>query len=102
MNLTNIKTLLRITGTSEDDILNVLLDNATASVLLYLGVDELPPSIEFIVTEMVVVRYNKLMVEAITTTNNVGVAYTYGKEDLFPYMDMLDMYARKSNAFRML
>jgi hypothetical protein len=92
MTITDIKTLLRISDSSEDVILNLLLDNAINCVLLYLNADELPPQVEFIVTEMVVARYNVMQVEGMTTTNNTGVAYTFSKEDLFPYMNILNLY----------
>jgi Phage gp6-like head-tail connector protein len=102
MGLLDIKKLLRITDNSEDEILAILRDNAIGAVLLYLGEDTLPPPLEFVITEMTVIRYNAMMTEAIVTTANTGVAYTYGKEDLFPYMDMLDVYMRKGSKFRML
>ena len=56
MTLDNIKILLSLTeDDSQDEILTVLLSNAVYTIMLYLGVNEMPQELNFIAEQMTVV-----------------------------------------------
>jgi hypothetical protein len=94
--------MLNITDTTQDDILNLLITNATNYVTLYLDVIDLPSNLSFVIEEMVVVRYNKLQTEGLQTSFNEGKSFTYSLLDLNPYKDILDKYTKTGNRLKML
>lgn len=102
MTIDEIKILLRITTTDEDEMLNLLLDNAIASVLLYIGESTVAQEIEYIINELVIIRYNKLGAEGINAENLQGNNYTFGLDDLKHYKKELDYYKSGGNKLRMM
>lgn len=93
MTLDNIKVLLSLTDDdSQDEILAVLLDNATNTVKLYLGINEIPHELEFIAEQMAVIKYRRLGAEGIETEKIDVLSTKYEKNDIAPFKEILAMY----------
>lgn len=97
MTLDNIKILLSLTeDDSQDEILAVLLNNATYTIMLYLGIDKMPQELEFIAEQMTVVKFRRIGAEGIDTEKIDVLSTKYVKDDIKPFKDILDTY--KSNS----
>ena len=97
MTLDNIKILLSLTeDDSQDEILDVLLNNAANTIMLYLGINEMPQELEFIAEQMTVVKFRRIGAEGIDTEKIDVLSTKYVKDDIKPFKDILDTY--KSNS----
>lgn len=93
MTLDNIKVLLSLTeDNSQDYLLSVLLSNALMQVCVYLGVDELPSQLTFVVDELVVARYRRIGAEGVKEERIDVLSTKYNTDDLSPYKTVLDEY----------
>lgn len=93
MTLDNIKVLLSLTeDDSQDEILAILLLNASKMVCVYLGVEELPSSLEFVAEDMAIIKYRKLGAEGIKQEKIDVLSTTYVVNDLDPYKAILNQY----------
>lgn len=82
--LTEIKRTLEITDTSLDAQLNDFIDRITDRLLLRLGVEFLPPELQFIVVECTVKRFN--------LKGNEGMSSYSQEGESIKYRDLLDEY----------
>ena len=97
MTLDNIKILLSLTGDdSQDEILTVLLSNAVYTIMLYLGVHQMPKEINFIEEQMTVVKFRRIGAERIDNDKIEELSIKYVKDDIKPFASLLDTY--KSNS----
>ena len=93
MTLDNIKILLSLTeDNSQDEILTVLLSNAVYTIMLYLGVNEMPQELNFIAEQMTVVKFRRIGAEGIDTEKIDVLSTKYIADDLKPFISMLDRY----------
>lgn len=93
MDLTNIKILLgKKNDNSEDEVLAILLTHSIQLVNAYLGVAEIPQSLQFIAEQITIKKYNKLGSEGIKTEKLDVISNTYSINDLTEYKSILDMY----------
>lgn len=96
MTLDNIKVLLSLVDdNSQDRILTVLLNNAVSTIILYLGVDDIPEELLFIAEQMTVIKYRRIGAEGIDTEKIDVLSTKYVADDLNPFKDLLNQY--KSN-----
>jgi Phage gp6-like head-tail connector protein len=95
--LNRVKTILAIepSNAEKDTILNEFISNFSNAVNLYCGTTDLPLTLEFIVVEAVIARYNRLGSEGLTKEDIDVISLTYQEEILKPYMTYMDAY--KSN-----
>lgn len=96
MTLDNIKILLSITDDSQDEILAILLMNASKMICVYLGIDELPSTLEFVAEDMAVMKYRKLGAEGVRQEKIDVLSTTYVTNDLNPFKDILNQYRDNS------
>lgn len=75
--LSKIKTLIGLTDGSKDDILGILILDATADALLISAVDFYDNRFDSVITKMVVFNYNRLGQEDISSQSYSGVSETY-------------------------
>ena len=93
MTLDNIKVLLSLTeDNSQDEILAILLLNASKMICVYLGIEELPSTLEFVAEDMAIIKYRKLGAEGIKQEKIDVLSTTYVTNDLDPYKDILNQY----------
>lgn len=95
--LERIKILLSINNedTTKDEVLNILLEQAMDTICIYLGIQDFPNDLDFVAEQMVIVRYNRLGSEGITTEkiDVLSTTYSYNIDELAPYKKVLDNYS---------
>lgn len=97
MTLDNVKVLLSLTDdSSQDELLTVLLNNAVSTIILYLGVEDIPDELTFIAEQMTVIKYRRIGAEGIDTEKIDVLSTKYVKDDIKPFKELLDAY--KSNS----
>ena len=97
MTLDNIKVLLSLAeDNSQDEILAILLNNASRMICVYLGIEELPATLEFVAEDMAVMKYRKLGAEGVRQEKIDVLSTTYVTNDLNPFKDILNQYKDNS------
>ena len=103
MTLDNIKVLLSLTDdSSQDELLTVLLNNAVSTIILYLGVEDIPDELTFIAEQMAVIKYRRIGAEGIDTEKIDVLSTKYIADDLKPFISMLDRYKENNLGGRRL
>lgn len=97
MSLQDVKLLLGIKDNSRDDLLNLLISNAQTQLLGRLQVLDvpilaIPPSLEYIIPELVVRRYNRIGSEGMSSETVEGHSATYDDNDLLAYEFEIDRF----------
>lgn len=93
MTLDNIKLLLSLANDdSQDEILEVLLNNAVNTIKVYLGIDNIPRELEFVAEQMTVIKFRRLGAEGIETEKIDVLSTKYEKDDIAPFKEILAMY----------
>lgn len=89
--LERIKTLLGIEDTLQDDVLNIIIDNVSSHLKALLGKNDIPESLNFIVEEITVRRFNRLGAEGMQSESVEGHSITFYdlKEEFTPYEDII-------------
>lgn len=90
MSLEDVKTLLGIEGTDRDDLLNLIIQNAERQLLGRLVVSDVqfqavPDDLQWIVTEVAVIRYNRIGSEGMSSESVEGYSASYRDNDFAPY-----------------
>ena len=93
MPLDNVKVLLSLADdNSQDEILEILFDNAINTIMLYLGVENMPQQLLFIAEQMTVVKYRRLGAEGIDTEKIDVLSTKYIEDDIKPFKELLNQY----------
>lgn len=87
----NIEKLRVITGESNDELLNVLLEDAEEFVLSYTGRTVLPSPLSKTVRDLAVIAYNRLGTEGETSRSESGESYSFNDAPKSIY-GVLDRY----------
>ena len=96
MPLDDIKILLSLTDDdSQDELLEILYVNAVNTILLFLGISDMPSELLFIAEQMTVVKYRRVGAEGINTEKIDVLSTKYVEDDLKPFKELLLQY--KSN-----
>lgn len=94
--LEEVRLLLGITTNVKDDLLSLLIKNATTQVLSYLTIPDdlilvVPDELSYIVSELVVIRYNRIGSEGLTNESVEGYSATYS-DDMTNYILAINSY----------
>lgn len=84
-NIDKIKLQLGLTDTSKDDLLNMLIDEATQDIERHTNYnsENIPDAtLNLIIRKLVVIEYRKLGVEGATYYAEGSTVYTYDKESV--------------------
>lgn len=92
--LEDIKTLLNITNTTKDKLLNLLIKQQTNFVLDYTNNTILNINLENIVVQLVVIAYNKIGMEGMSSTKFGDISYSFENEIPNPILLQLNKYRR--------
>lgn len=90
--LTQLKTLLGITGTDLDTKLQLLLDFATSRLTLLLGGIEPPESMEHIIVEVSVNRFNRIGSEGMASHSVEGESVSFTTDDFSAFSDEIQAF----------
>lgn len=78
--LEKIKTLRGIEGTDKDTLLNYLIEDCKADAVDYCNLAAYKDSLDHVVVQMVIERYNRMGNEGIQAVSYSGVSETYGAD----------------------
>lgn len=92
--LNNLKLLLDISpdDTSMDDKLMLIISTATSRLTILLGGIEPPDSMEHIILEVSVIRFNKIGSEGMSSHTVEGESLTFSDDDFSCYADEIQAY----------
>lgn len=91
--LEEIKTLLGISGFDRDALLIAIMRSTQSRLKLLLGgVTEIPPELEYIVTEVCVIRFNRIGSEGMSSHSVEGESMSYSDNDFVGFMDEIEAY----------
>ena len=89
--MTEIEKLKRLTGESEEVLLSLLLDEATAFVLSYTGRTKIVTGLEKAVRDLAVIALNRMGTEGESSRSGGGESYSFDNAPKHIY-DTLDRY----------
>ena len=78
--LENVKLMLGITDTSKDDLLSLLIENATQEVLTYTNQKSINDSLNTAILLVVVYNFNRIGTEGVDTEGYSGVNFAYSSD----------------------
>jgi hypothetical protein len=90
--LNELKTMLGIVDTSMDEMLKLIISAVTARLRVLLGGIDPPDSLDYIIREVCIVRYNKIGSEGMTSHTVEGESHTFTDSDFAGYMDDIQAY----------
>lgn len=74
-----------------------IIEQMTAQRLCaYLGTEEVPGELAYILDEMTIKRFNRLGSEGMSSTSQEGLSMTFDDKDLEPFKDDLDAWVDKN------
>lgn len=95
MSLQDVKTLIGIDDNSKDDVLNLIIRNVELQLMgrfQELELNTIPETLEYIVTEVAVIRYNRLGSEGKSQESVEGFSSTYTNNDFMAYESAINYY----------
>lgn len=77
--------------------LDVIIRLTTNRLKTLLGVEEVPTELEYIVTEVTIVRYNKIGSEGVTSHSVEGETMSFNDNDFKGYLNDIEVWKNKKN-----
>lgn len=90
--LDNLKLLLGIEDADLDEKLSLILEHATARLKLLIGGIEPPASLEHIIVEVSVMRFNRIGSEGMTSHTVEGESLNFGDDDFNGFADEIQAF----------
>lgn len=92
--LNDLKLMLGIDAadSSLDDKLKLIVSTVQARLQLLLGGIEPPESMDHIIMEVAIIRFNRIGSEGVTSHSVEGESMQYGDNDFAAYMDEIQAY----------
>ena len=75
--MNDLETLQKLTGETDLELLEVVLDGAKSECLLFMNRKKLPEAVKPAVIRLAVVRYNQLGTEGETSRNEAGISSSF-------------------------
>lgn len=88
-----VKILLGVDD-DKDDVLTEIITLTSSKILSYIKEDKVPKTLNWIVIEMAIKRYNRIGSEGMKAENIDGASVTYEEDELTGYYTHLDEYNR--------
>lgn len=100
--LTDVKTLLEIDGEDRDKLIRLLISTAEKQVIgklqrLKVAPRIVPEPIQYIITEIVIARYNRMGSEGLQNESVEGYSATYNQNDLEYHQSAIDDYIKQTD-----
>ena len=90
--LEEIKIILGIADNALDSQLNIIITNATARLKMLLGGIDVPESLNYVVTEVSVKRFNRIGSEGITSHTVEGESMSFSDDDFAEFAGDIQAY----------
>lgn len=97
MSLEDVKTLLGINDNDRDELINLIISNVESQLKARLDAEIIPIELQYIVTEVAIVRYNRLGSEGMSTESVEGHSATYNQNDFSPYSYEIQNYLEEDD-----
>ena len=93
----DVTALLGFSGEESNKTLDVIIRLTTNRLKTLLDVEEVPTELEYIVTEVSIVRYNKIGSEGVTSHSVEGETMSFSDNDFKGYLDDIEVWKNKKN-----
>ena len=93
--LEELKLLLGIEDTSLDEKLSLIIKLTTARLRVLLGGIEIPEELQYIVTEVAVIRFNRIGSEGLSSHGVEGESLSFTDDDFAGYKTEIQAYLDK-------
>lgn len=90
--LNEVKISLGLSSSDKDELLNSLIQRSSQQVKNYIKENSVPQELGYIVTELVISRYNRIGSEGLSSENSDGVSFSYNNNLLDNFKVDLDRY----------
>jgi hypothetical protein len=100
--LGRVKTVMAISNTEKDAIINEFISNFTNAVNLYCGTESIPMQLEYVVVESTVARMNRVGSEGLKSENIDVIGLNYIEDILEPYKPYMDSYKQSAKKVKFL
>ena len=97
MSLQDVKTLLGIESFDLDNQLTLIINMAEKQLLARINETAIPSSLDYIVTEVAIMRFNRLGSEGMQSESVEGHSITFGTSDFKAYESEIQAYIDKHN-----
>ena len=98
MAIKQIKTLLGISDNTQDELLETIESLVTSQLSVLIDRPEIPPELNFVITEVSIIRYNRRKNEGMTSYSQDGESISYADNDFKSYLDIISKYKEKARA----
>lgn len=98
MAIKQIKTLLGISDNTQDELLETIESLVTSQLSVLIDRPEIPPELNFVITEVSIIRYNRRKNEGMTSYSQDGESISYADNDFKAYLDIISKYKEKVRA----
>lgn len=97
--LDDIKTALSITSDDRDKLLNLIIKRTTQRLKskLHLTSEDVPSSLEFILFEVSIRRYNRMSNEGMTSYSQDGESIKFNDDDFAGFEDDITNYLKENS-----
>lgn len=96
MAIEQIKTLLGISDNEQDGLLETIESLVTSQLSVLIDRPEIPPELDFVITEVSIIRYNRRKNEGMTSYSQDGESISYADNDFKAYLDIISKYKEKA------
>lgn len=90
--LNDLKMMLGISDESLDDRLKLIISATTARLKVLLGGIEPPDSLDYIIRDVSIIRFNKIGSEGMSSHSVEGESITFADSDFAGFMDDIQAY----------
>ena len=98
MAIKQIKTLLGISDNTQDELLETIESLVTSQLSVLIDRTEIPPELDFVITEVSIIRYNRRKNEGMTSYSQDGESISYADNDFKSYLDIISKYKETARA----
>lgn len=93
----DVTALLGFPEEKPNNALDVIIRLTTSRLKTLLDVEEVPTELEYIVTEVSIVRYNKIGSEGVTSHSVEGEIMSFSDNDFNGYLNDIEAWKNKKN-----
>lgn len=88
----DVKTLLGIQDDERDGLIDLIVRLTSSRLNMLLGASETPPELDFVVTEVSVIRFNKIGSEGSVSHSAGSESLSFSDDDFASYMSEIRAY----------
>lgn len=93
----DVTALLGFSEEKPNNTLDVIIRLTTSRLKTLLDVEEVPTELEYIITEVSIVRYNKIGSEGVTSHSVEGETMSFSDNDFKGYLNDIEAWKNKKN-----